>query len=133
MPSLLSYYARDNFPFADNFNQLVQRSLEYGFPQHFDRISKYKLYFQDNRRKEINDDANSDGKVIEMSELMHTLILFMVGMGVSCVIFVLEVVWAKIEPKILKWIELKTKQDLIKVIQEQNQGFMEENLFEFVK
>lgn len=133
MPSLLSYYAHDNFPFADNFNQLVQRSLEYGFPQHFDRISKYKLYFQDNRRKEIDNDANSDEKVIDMPELMHTLILFMVGMGVSCVIFVLEVVWVKIEPKIIKWIELKKKQDLIKVIREQNQGFMEENLFEFVK
>lgn len=87
----------------------------------------------DNHRKEIDNDRKNREKVIELPEIMSTLMIFMAGLGTSICVFVLELVWAKLEPKVKEWIELRKEIDLMEAIQKQNEGFVNEKLFEFIE
>lgn len=87
----------------------------------------------DNHHKQIDRDLESRTKVIELPEIMSTLVIFVVGMSLSGIVFVLEVIWAKYETRVKEWIELRKKIDLMKAIRAQNQGFVKERLFEFVE
>lgn len=98
----MTYHAHINFPYLDNFSQLVQRLYEYGFAKHFEEITNYKLNFNDNYRKDV-DNTNQE-VAIKLVEIATPCIIFMIGMGISIVVFILEIIFARYETKILKLI-----------------------------